>query len=124
MREKIDKDDLFQFEEVSLLGKNALFTSMRLDRTTLTEGVYAYDIRSSDDDGFYAAGIANEIMVNHFGTVLTNVPYDLGKDGYIILEDEKDFWFTDHGCMSVNQYAHIHRMNDKKVQSKSKDFTR
>ena len=124
MREKIEKENLFQFEEVSLLDKKALFTSMRLDRATLPKGMYAYDIRSSDDDGFYAAGIANEIMVNHFGTVLTNVPYNLGKDGYIILEDEKDFWFTDHGCMSVNEFVQTYNEKEIKSRIKKKDIAR
>ena len=122
MREKIDKENLFQFEEVSLLDKRALFTSMRLERATLPKGMYAYDIRSSDDDGFYAAELADEIMVNHFGTVLTNVPYDLGKDGYIILKDEKDFWCTNHGCMSVNEYMRVNKSKDQRCRSK--DITR
>ena len=122
MRDKIEIDNLYQFEEVMLLNKLVLFTSMRLDRSTLPKGMYAYDIRSSDDDGFYAAELADEIMVNHFGTVLTNVPYDLGKDGYIILKDEKDFWFTNHGCMSVNEYMQVHKSKDQRCRSK--DVTR
>ena len=122
MRDKIEIDNLYQFEEVMLLNKLVLFTSMRLGRSTLPKNMYAYDIRSSDDDGFYAAEFANEVLVNHFGTVLTDVPYDLGKDGYIILEDEKDFWFTNHGCMSVNEYMQVHKSKDQRCRSK--DITR
>jgi len=48
-----------------------LFADARIDRSTLPEGWYAYDLRE-DDDSLECAEIKNgSIKVNHFGTFLT-----------------------------------------------------
>ncbi|MCO7114027.1 hypothetical protein NIB75_19790 [Bacteroides uniformis] len=46
----------------------ALFTDMRIDRNAVPEGLYAYDIRESDD-GDRLATIEPTVMVNHGGTI-------------------------------------------------------
>lgn len=38
------------FEYVELFGKPSLFTNARIDRDTVPEGWYAYDLRGSDND--------------------------------------------------------------------------
>ena len=38
------------YQEVTILGKPALFTECRLDRTTVPEGVYRYELRHADED--------------------------------------------------------------------------
>ena len=35
------------YEAVEILGIPGLFTTLRVDRTTIPKGVYAYDIRTS-----------------------------------------------------------------------------
>ena len=51
-------------------GKPVLFTNMRLDRDTVPEGLFCYDVRDSDDlDGSFAE-IKRSVMVNHWGTIL------------------------------------------------------
>ncbi len=37
------------FEEVTIFGKPAIFTSLRIDRNTIPRGYYAYEIRHDDD---------------------------------------------------------------------------
>ncbi|MCM1488257.1 MAG: hypothetical protein NC203_07825 [Firmicutes bacterium] len=37
------------YERFEILGHNALFTNMRIDRKSLPEGIYGYDLRDSDD---------------------------------------------------------------------------
>ena len=39
------------FEDVVIDETPAIFTSLRLDRNKLPQGVFAYDIRHTDDDG-------------------------------------------------------------------------
>ena len=83
-----------KFEEVVVGETPAIFTSLRLDRDELPQGVFAYDIRHADDDGMEAAEIAKFIMVNHMGTIITKEPLELNEHGSIILE-EYDFYFSD-----------------------------
>ena len=36
------------YEEITVCGKPALFTSIRIKRDTVPEGLYAYDVRHDD----------------------------------------------------------------------------
>ena len=37
------------YEEITVCGKPALFTSIRIKRDTVPEGLYAYDVRHDDE---------------------------------------------------------------------------
>ena len=54
------------FESMTINDTPALFTDMRIDRNAVPEGLYAYDIRESDD-GDRLATIEPTVMVNHGG---------------------------------------------------------
>lgn len=81
------------YEEILIGDIPAIFTSLRIDRDKLPQGVFAYDIRHADEDGMEAAEIAKYVLVNHMGTVLTKEPLDLDENGSMILE-EYDFCFA------------------------------
>jgi len=38
------------YEVIELFGQQALFTNLRIDRATVPDGTYCYDIRHGDDD--------------------------------------------------------------------------
>lgn len=50
------------------------------------EGLYAYDIRESDD-GDRLATIEPTVMVNHGGTILTRKEFITEKDGYVQIDE-------------------------------------
>lgn len=66
------------FAEVEILGHMALFTELRVDRATVPEGMYCYDLRNGDDNGFPAA-LEESVLVNYFGTVLMSDKLELEK---------------------------------------------
>ena len=37
------------YEEITVCGKPALFTSIRIKRDTISDGLYAYDVRHDDE---------------------------------------------------------------------------
>ena len=37
------------YEEITVCGKPALFTSIRIKRDTVPDGLYAYDVRHDDE---------------------------------------------------------------------------
>jgi len=47
-----------------------VFTNMHVDRSTVPEGIHAYDIRHRDDTGT-PYSIEPMVQVNHYGTFLT-----------------------------------------------------
>ena len=84
-----------EFEAFDILGRSALFTDSRVDRESIPEGYYAYDLRGCDDDPGYPATVENHVMVNFTGTVITRTPIELPENGYICLSDD-DWGYVDH----------------------------
>ena len=79
-----DTDDL---DCIEICGKFALFTDERLHPSDLPEGMHLYHLRQTDD-GMNFATLEQNVLVNHGGSVLVREPIDLGKDGYIVLNDD------------------------------------
>lgn len=66
-----------QFEDVTVLGHPMIFTCLRVDRDTVPEGLYMYEVRHDDDQQGDPVQIGNWIMVNHWGTIISNKPIRL-----------------------------------------------
>ena len=73
------------FEAVEIFGIPGLFTTQRVDRSTVPKGVYAYDMQTSEQDWSQPCLLARHITVEHFGTVLTASPVPIPPNGYLDL---------------------------------------
>lgn len=91
------------YQEVTILGKPALFTECRLDRTTVPEGMYRYELRHGDEDWGEPVTLSRSIMVNYYGSVLTREPFQLPVEGWIPLECDSLF-FRDGGCRTLAEF--------------------
>ena len=78
------------YERFEILGHDALFTCLRIDRKSLPEWLYAYDIRDSDECDGTPSEVRKFVMVNHWGTVVMREPIE-GADEGIVLEDIGQF---------------------------------
>ena len=79
-----------QYEACTLYGKTVLFTSIRIDASTVPKGLYLYEMRRGDEDGFEPVQLAKGILINHFGTILSRKPIKLDHSGYRDIH-ENDF---------------------------------
>ena len=75
-----------EFDCIEICGRFALFTDERLAPLDIPDGLYLYHLRQSDDGRDFAT-LEQTVFVNHGGSVLVREPIDLGKDGYIVLDD-------------------------------------
>lgn len=91
------------YQEVTILGKPALFTECRLDRTTVPEGVCRYELRHADEDWGEPVTLSRSILVNYYGTVLTREPFQLPVEGWIPLESDS-LAFQDGGCRTLAEF--------------------
>lgn len=78
--------------EVEILGHKALFTELRVDKSTIPEGVFCYALRHGDDDS-YPATLENGVSVNYFGSVLLTEKITLDEMKMRSVDCE-DFWYT------------------------------
>lgn len=74
------------YEEARFQDVPALFTSLRVDRKTLPDGVYRYEIR---EESGVPCQLAKGIMVDHYGTLITTDPIQLPADGYLSFQPEE-----------------------------------
>ena len=81
-----------QLQEVEIKGHYGVFTELRVDKSTLPEGVNCYELRHGDDDS-YPVTLKEDVRVNYFGAVLMTDKMELGKEGYVGLSYD-DFGFT------------------------------
>lgn len=79
------------FQEITVLGKPALFTGGRLDRRTVPIGLYAYDVRHDDDQQGIPCQIAKSILVNHWETILLTEPLQMPERGLLDINEDTDW---------------------------------
>lgn len=80
-----------RYELVKLFKHKCLFTSLRVARETVPEGLYAYDIRYDDAGVGIPCQIKEFVLVNHYGTIITDYKIKKAKEGVPI--DENDLMF-------------------------------
>ena len=78
-----------KLDVIEVLDRRALFSNGRLMPEQIPEGLYAYDLRHSDDGGLFCS-IEPKIGVNHGGTVLIRDILDFGESGYIPLDEDTE----------------------------------
>ena len=78
-----------KLDVIEVLDRRALFSNGRLMPEQIPEGLYAYDLRHSDDGDRFCA-IEPKVGVNHGGTVLMRDILDFGENGYIPLDEDTE----------------------------------
>ena len=79
------------YEEITVCGKPALFTSIRIKRDTVPDGLYTYDVRHDDECRGIPCEIAPFVMVNHWGTIIPAEPLELPDDGRRYIDEDTDW---------------------------------
>jgi len=90
------------FQEATILGKPALFTPVRIDRSTLPHGYHLYEVRHDDDCQGDAVQIARNIYVNHWGSLITRDEITL-LDGFLDIEPD-DLNYSVGDCRSMGDF--------------------
>ena len=85
------------FEEVGLFGRTGYFTELRVDKETVPEGMYCYELRYGDDNR-YPVSVEESVRVNYFGAVLFTEALELGK------EKARQIEYADFGYIGGQRY--------------------
>ena len=73
------------FDHIELFDAPAMFTNAGVDRSSIPEGLFCYDVRGADDDPGGLTVIEPFVAVNHAGTIIGIEDYMLeqGQAKYI-----------------------------------------
>ena len=106
------------FSEIRVLGKPALFHDMRIDRSSVPKGLYLYEVRHDDDSFGDPVQIAKGILVNHFGSILTQSPIKLPPDGCLDIEPEKDWDYREGNSLTIKEFLKKYPAKNEKEQER------
>lgn len=85
-------------------GKICAFTNIRLDRETIPDTLYCYDVRDSDMlDGTFAE-ISPFVFVNYWGTLVCKEAFPLDREGSYYPKNEEEFI---GGSITLKEYIEI-----------------
>lgn len=76
-----------KMDVIEVLGRKTLFSNGRILPEEIPEGLYAYDLRYSDEEGQFIS-IEPKVGVNHGGTVLMRELLDFREKGYLSFIDD------------------------------------
>ena len=102
-----------KLDVIEVLDRKALFSNGRLLPEEIPEGLYAYDLRHSDDGDRFCS-IEPKVGVNHGGTILLKEVLDFGEQGYIALDDNTEPNFLGEE-MTAEEFA------EEEVQDEAQD---
>ena len=112
------------FEEVTVFGIPMMFTCLRVNHQTVPKGLYLYEVRHDDDMQGIPSQIGEWILVNHWGTLLSNKPLKLepnfdGSNAYCNIDAELD-WNYEGENITVEEYLSRHPIKPPKTQDLSR----
>ena len=76
-----------KMQAVKVKGIRCEFNDMRIDRNTVPEGKFQYEVAGDDDSGGDPARIQKGVMVNFYGTLISDEELPLGEQGILWVED-------------------------------------
>lgn len=76
-----------KYELVILDDYPVLFTCERLERKSIPDNLFCYDVRHDDECQGIACEVKPIVIVNHWGTILSKAELPLEADSYYPKED-------------------------------------
>jgi len=126
IKDGLKLDDKEEYDEIELFDKPALFSNGRVDRDKLPEGLYAYDLRGSDDDPGAPVTVENRVVVNHAGSVILSEPLDFGEADYLALGEDMNFTGGEATLKHFFEQTHPEKVkkdrNTEEVEAESVSF--
>lgn len=75
-------NEISDFRRAEINGISALYTDTRIDRNSLPQDVFVYDMRCSDDGDEDFCTVEPIVTVNYSGTVVTKHEIPMNAEGY------------------------------------------
>ncbi len=106
------------FELAMLDDYMVLYTGSRIDRNTVPENLFCYDVRHDDDCQGIACEVKPHVLVNHWGTILSKTEIPMTEGGsYYPREDMNYLGET----LTVEEYVRLDMRQDGVQEENGQD---
>lgn len=97
-----------KYEAMELFDRIVLFSETRIDPDTVPDGMYLYSLRHGDDDS-EPLTVEKCVVVNHFGDILTDMPFDgLENEEEDYIRIREDDWGYVGESITLNEFMQSH----------------
>lgn len=100
------------FEEIQLFGNPVLMHPLRIDPASIPKGLYKYEIREEDGE---ICQISKKILVDHWGTIISNKKIELNNDGYRYIDEDKDIRYIGK-CHNIKEYMKAYPIKNRALE--------
>jgi hypothetical protein len=101
--------------EVACQGVPALFSELRLERSTIPGKLNVYEVRYADTDVLTPACVERRVYANFRGTLITTRPLNLGRGGRYRLKEP--LRFSRANVMPLEEFCARYRVRHKERES-------
>ena len=92
------------YTRIEIAGNQYLFSSSRIKKESIPEGMYMYEIADADGDGCISR-VQPYVLVNFWGTIIGKDPVPLDETGHYYPEDGSDEYLGLYGEeMTLREY--------------------
>ena len=91
------------YEEIEIFDTRALFSAGRIQKDSLPEGFYCYEVRNDDECISIPCELSSHILVNFWRTVISRVPLIKEKECRRYIEDE-DWGYTGNAEIQLESW--------------------
>lgn len=92
-----------RYDRVTIFGKEAFFACERIQRDSVPEGLYQYEVRHDDEGRGVPVQIARGILVNFYGSLLCRENLeDEETHPYIDFSEDDWCWISDQ-CVTLDE---------------------
>lgn len=103
-----------RFEQIRLFDRTVLFTPERIDDKSIPKGIYKYELRHDDECQGTIVELSTKILVNYWGTILSNKPIQLDSQGYREIDEDYDIYYLSKPTTTLPQY--MNKVKQKEMQ--------
>lgn len=97
-------------DEINIFGKPAMLVSGDLDKSTVPEGFYVYDIRGAVSCEDKVPHLEVCVTEDKYASVIVSEKLDIPKQGYLPIE-ENDLSFEENGCATLKEFCEKHNID-------------
>lgn len=97
------------------MGQPVLFTDWRIDRSTIPDGLHLYEVRHTDDDWGAPCQLGHRIVVNFYGSIVSNQPIQLPPDGLLDFNGMDFRYSCDGQTQRLTDYMAAHPPADSDI---------
>lgn len=107
--------ETIKYEKARIFDIPVMFTDYRIDRKSIPNGMFLYELRHTDENWGIPCHLAKGILVNFYGTVIANDPIQLPPDGLRDMKPNEFVLEPENDCKTLSDFCKKYPSQQKEI---------